>query len=140
MRKNSQHPAPYAAIYLSSLHGVLFLSVAMSTSERQCSQDAPFFRAFMKDRCSALSLIPFNGSERCTCGWVFLEVVSSLMEACESQQQLHGDGLRQEHCVRCGQQISSVVPLPCRKAGTLILPRLPPLSLYDERMGILAIL
>ena len=34
-----------------------------------------------------------------TCGWVFLEVVSSLMEACESQQQLHGDGLHQEHCV-----------------------------------------
>jgi len=24
-----------------------------------------------------------------TCGWVFLEVVSSLMEACELQYQLH---------------------------------------------------
>ena len=36
-----------------------------------------------------------------TCGWVFLEVVSSLMESCESQQQLHGQGLHQQHCVRC---------------------------------------
>jgi len=52
-----------------------------------------------------------------TCGWVFLEVVSSLMmETCESQQQLRGDGLRQEHCVRCGQRVSSVVPLPRWKA------------------------
>jgi len=34
-----------------------------------------------------------------------LEVVSSLTETCESQQQLHGDGLHQEHCVRCGQTI-----------------------------------
>jgi len=33
------------------------------------------------------------------CDWVFLEVVSSLMEACESQQQLHGDGRHQEHCI-----------------------------------------
>ena len=45
------------------------------------------------------------GSEPCvvgTCGWVFLEVVSSLMETCESQQQqLHGDGLHQQHCVHC---------------------------------------
>jgi len=36
-----------------------------------------------------------------TCGWFFLEVVSSLMESCESQQLLHGDGLHQQHCVRC---------------------------------------
>jgi len=35
-----------------------------------------------------------------TCGWVILEVVSSLTEFGESQQQLHGDGLHQEHCVR----------------------------------------
>ena len=56
-----------------------------------------------------------------TCSWVFLKAVSSLMEACESQQQLHGDGLHQEHCVRYGQRISSVVPLPCWKA-TLTLP------------------
>jgi len=27
------------------------------------------------------------------------QVVSSLMEACELQQQLHGDGLHQQHCV-----------------------------------------
>jgi len=33
--------------------------------------------------------------------WLGLPVVSSLMEACESQQQLHGDGLHQQHCVRC---------------------------------------
>jgi len=60
-----------------------------------------------------------------------VEVVSSLMEACESQQQLYGDGLHQEHCVRCGQ---SVVPLPCWKAeDTLTLPWLLRLF-YDECM------
>jgi len=52
-----------------------------------------------------------------TCGWVFLEVVFSLMQACESQQQLHGDGLHQEHCVRCGPRISSVVHVTMLESG-----------------------
>jgi len=53
----------------------------------------------------------------------FLGVLSSLMEACELQQQLHGDGLHQEHCVPCGQRISRVILLPCWKArDTLTLP------------------
>ena len=57
------------------------------------------------------------------------------MEACESQQQLHGDGLYQEHCVQCSQRISSVFLLPCWKVGdTLILPWLLHL-LYDECKG-----
>ena len=59
------------------------------------------------------------------------------MEACESQQQLHGDGLHLEHCVRCGQRMSSVVLLPCWKAGvthTLTLPWLLHL-LNDECKG-----
>jgi len=68
-----------------------------------------------KDRCSVVS-DPIQWLWA-TCGWVFLEVVSSLMEACELQQQLYGDGLHQEHCVQCGQIISSVAPLPCWKAG-----------------------
>jgi len=33
------------------------------------------------------------------------------MEAGELQQQLHGDGLHQEHCVQCSQRISSVTML-----------------------------
>jgi len=62
----------------------------------------------------------------------FLGVLSSLMEACELQQQLHGDGLHQEHCVPCGQRISRVILLPCWKArDTLTLPWLVHL-LYDE--------
>jgi len=60
-----------------------------------------------------------------TCVWVFLEVVFTLMEACESQQQLHGDCLHQEHCVRCGTRISSVVHV------TMLTPRL----LYDKCKG-----
>ena len=64
-----------------------------------------------KDRCSVVwDPIQWLWA---TCGWVFLEVVFSLMEACGSQQQLHGDGLHQEHCMRCGQRIWSVVPSPC---------------------------
>ena len=75
-----------------------------------------------------------------TCGWVFLEVVSSLMEACESQKRLHGDGLHHEHCVRCGPIISSVAPLLCWKVGdTLTLPWLLHL-LYDECKGALVTL
>ena len=52
-----------------------------------------------KDRCSVVP-DPIQWFWA-TCGWDFLEVVSSLVEACESQQQLHGDGLHQQHCVRC---------------------------------------
>jgi len=74
------------------------------------------FSTRRKDRCSVVSdLIHWLWA---TCGWVFLEVGSSLMEDCESQQQLHVDGLQQEHCVQCGQRISSVVSLPCWKVGT----------------------
>ena len=54
-----------------------------------------------------------------TCGWVFLEVIFVLKEACESQQQVYGDGLHQEHCVQCSQRISGIVPLPCWKAGDI---------------------
>jgi len=47
------------------------------------------------------SQIRFSGSDGSSRGWVFPEVVSSLAEACESQQQqLHGDGLQRENCVR----------------------------------------
>jgi len=63
-----------------------------------------------KYRCSVVSA-PIQWLSA-TCGLVFPEVVSSLTEACKSQQQLHGDGLHQEHCARCGQRIPSVVPLP----------------------------
>ena len=59
--------------HFSSLHGVLFLSVAISTSERQCSRDAAFFlaeegsnRSMFKGLGSysvALSLVP---SSDCT--------------------------------------------------------------------------
>jgi len=66
-----------------------------------------------KDRCSVV-LDPIQWLWAAS-GWVFLEVVSSLMEACESQQQLHGDGLHQEHCMGYGQRISSIIPLPCWK-------------------------
>jgi len=82
-----------------------------------------------KDRCSVVS----DPVQRLwpTCGWVFLEVISSLMEACESQPQLRGDGLHLEHCVWCGQSISVIVLLPCWKAGdTLTLPWLLHLLTY----------
>jgi len=44
---------------------------------------------------------------------IFLPVVSSLMEACKLQQQLHGDGLHQEHC---GPRISSFVHVTMLKS------------------------
>jgi len=84
-------------------HGIVFLSIAVSTTERQCSREAAFFHAYSKDRCSVVS----DPIQRlwAKCGWVFLEVVSSLMEACDLQQQLHGDGLHQEQCMRCGHSL-----------------------------------
>jgi len=48
-----------------------------------------------KDRCSVVS-DPIQWLWAMF-GLVLLEVVSSLMKACESQQKLHGDGLHQEH-------------------------------------------
>jgi len=64
-----------------------------------------------KDRCSLVS-DPIQWL-RDTCGWVFLEVVSSLMEACESQQQLHGDGLHQfvDDSLSLSLSLSSWLPL-----------------------------
>jgi len=64
-----------------------------------------------KDRCSLVS-DPIQWL-RATCGWVFLEVVSSLMEACESQQQLHGDGLHQfvDDSLSLSLSLSSWLPL-----------------------------
>jgi len=52
-----------------------------------------------------------------TSGWVFQEVISSLMEACKLQQQLHGNALNQEYCMRCGRRISSVVHVTMLKSG-----------------------
>ena len=64
-----------------------------------------------KDQCSVVS-DPIQW-RRATCGWVFLEVVSSLMEACESQQQLHGDGLHQfvDDSLSLSLSLSSWLPL-----------------------------
>jgi len=53
------------------------------------------FSTHRKEQCSVVS-DPIQWLWA-TCGLVLLEVVSSLMKACESQQQLHGDGLHQEH-------------------------------------------
>ena len=69
-----------------------------------------------------------------TCGWVFLEIVCSLLEAYESHQQLHRDAVhQQQHCVRCAAeqcQASFRYHIGNRQ-DTPILPRLLH-SLYDE--------
>ena len=73
---------PFLSLSLC-LHGILSLSIAtFSVLERLPSSTC------RKDRCSVVS-DPIQWLWA-TCGWVFLEVVSSLMEACKSQQQLHG--------------------------------------------------
>jgi len=64
----------------------------MFTIEHRCFQEAVFFHALEGTMFSGLR----SDSVVLSHVWLGLpavEVVSSLMEACISQQQLHGDGL-----------------------------------------------
>jgi len=97
-----------------SLHGILFLNVAVSTIESQCSREAVFFHAYIQRADVQWSQIRFNGSEPRVVGsyWRWFPVWWRLAN-------------RSSNCVRCSQRIPSVVPLPCWKAGTPTLPDWP---------------
>ena len=83
-------------IISSSSHDVLFLSVAVSTTDRHVSRLGAFFHADERPICSGLKSSQLLHVARY--GWVFLSVASSPREAFGLVMRLNGDDL---HLVNC---------------------------------------